>query len=146
MQIVTGDKICLNSSYSLQKLLHLCTKGFVTKELLDLHFWMNWRTLHPTSSSSWCVSHVLESMHHWLVTYWDSCFERRDYRYITSPIWFWSNDSTIGWYQVLGFFLLVTACFDNNGFSVVVTLKSPGAEGFASVAFPIRKQITCVKI
>ena len=30
---------------------------------------MNWRTLQPTFSSSWCVSHVLESVHHWLLTY-----------------------------------------------------------------------------
>ena len=32
------------------------------------------------------VSHVLRSVHHWLVTYWDSCIERKDYRYNTSPI------------------------------------------------------------
>ena len=70
MQIVTGDKICLISSYSLWKLLRFCAKGFVTKELLDFHCLMNWRTLQPTSSSSWCVSHVRRSMHHWLVTYW----------------------------------------------------------------------------
>ena len=25
--------------------------------------WMNWRTLHPTSFSSWCVSHILGSVH-----------------------------------------------------------------------------------
>ena len=25
--------------------------------------WMNWRTLQPTSFSSWCVSHVLGSVH-----------------------------------------------------------------------------------
>jgi len=30
---------------------------------------MNGRTLQPTSSLSWCVSHVLGSVHHWLVTY-----------------------------------------------------------------------------
>ena len=32
------------------------------------------------------VSHVLGSVHHWLVTYWDLCIERRDCRYNTSPI------------------------------------------------------------
>ena len=52
MQIVTEDKICPSSSYSLQKLLRLCAKGFVTKELLDLYRWMNWRTLQPTSFSN----------------------------------------------------------------------------------------------
>ena len=34
---------------------------------------MKWRTLQPTSYSSWCVSHVLGAVHHWLVTYWDPC-------------------------------------------------------------------------
>ena len=29
---------------------------------------MNWRTLQPTSSLSWCVSHVLRSVHHWLAS------------------------------------------------------------------------------
>ena len=37
--------------------------------------------------------------------------------------------------------LLVTACFDNSGFSRVVTLKSPGGV-FAVLVFPICKQIT----
>ena len=37
--------------------------------------------------------------------------------------------------------LLVTACFDNSGFSGVVTLKSPSGV-FAVLVFPIRKQIT----
>ena len=41
MQIVTGDRICPSSSYYLQKLLCLCTKGFVIKGLLDLHCQMN---------------------------------------------------------------------------------------------------------
>ena len=34
---------------------------------------MKWRTLQPTSSSSWCVSHVLGAVHNWFVTYWDPC-------------------------------------------------------------------------
>ena len=126
MQIVTGDRICPSSSYSLQKLLHLCTKGFVTKELFDLHCWMNRRTLQPISSSSWCVSHILGSVYHWLVTYWEPCIERRDCCYITSPIGYWGKGSTVGWYQALGFLLLVTICFDNSGFSVVVTFNSSG--------------------
>ena len=36
---------------------------------------------------------------------------------------------------------LVTVCFDNSGFSRVVTLNSPGGV-FASEVFPIYKQIT----
>ena len=117
---------CPSSSYSFQKLLHLCAKGFVTKELPNLHYWMNIRTLQPTSFSSWCVSHVLRFVHYQSVMYWDSCIEWRDCRYITSPIGYWGKGSTIGWYQVLGFFLLITACFDKSGFSRVVTLNSPG--------------------
>ena len=85
---------------------------------------MNWRILQPTSSSSWSVSHILESVHHWLVTYWDSCIERRDCCYNTSPIGYWDKGSTVSWYYVLGFLLLVTTCFDNNGFSGVMTLNS----------------------
>ena len=84
------------SSYSLLKLLCLCAKDFVTKELLDLHCWMNWRTLQPTSSSSLCVSHVLESLHHWLVMYWEPCIERKDCHYITSLIGYWGKGSTVG--------------------------------------------------
>ena len=34
---------------------------------------MKWKTLQPTSSSNWCVSHVLGTVHLWLVTYWDPC-------------------------------------------------------------------------
>ena len=96
--ILWPETICPSSSYSLQKLLHLCTKGFVTNELLDLYCWMNWRTLQSTSSSSWCVSHVLGSVHHWLVTYWEPCIKRRDCCYITSSIGYWGKGSTVGWY------------------------------------------------
>ena len=64
-------------------------------------------------------------MHHWLVTYWDLCIERRDYLYNTSPIGYWSKGSTVDWYWILEFLLFVTACIDNSGFSRVVTLNSP---------------------
>ena len=37
--------------------------------------------------------------------------------------------------------LLVTAYYDNSGFSRVMTLKSP-SEAFALEVFPIHKQIT----
>ena len=56
------------------------------------------------------VSHVLRSVHHWLVTYCDSCIERRDCRYNTSLIGYWGKGSTVGWYEILGFLLFVTAC------------------------------------
>ena len=48
----------------------------------------------------------------------------RDCHYIISPIGYWGKSSTVCWYQVLRFLLLVTTCFDNNGFLGVVTLNS----------------------
>ena len=42
----------------------------------------------------------------WLVTYLESCIERRDCNYITSPIVYWGKGSTVGWYKVLGFLYL----------------------------------------
>ena len=62
----------------------------------------------------------------WLVTYWEPCIERRDCHYIASPIVCWGKGLTVGWYYVLRFFLLVIACFDNNGFSRVMTINSSG--------------------
>ena len=64
-------------------------------------------------------------MHHWLVTYWKSCIEQKDCCYITSSIGYWGKGSTVGSYYVLGFLFLVTAGFDNSGFSGLVTLNSP---------------------
>ena len=49
----------------------------------------------------------------------------RDCCYITSLIGYWGKGSTIGWYQVLEFLLLVIAYFDNSGFLGVMTLNSP---------------------
>ena len=69
----------------------------------------------------------------------------RDCHYITSPIVYWGKGSTVSWYQVLRFFLLVTAYFDNSEFSRMVTVNSPSGVRFAQVVFPIRKQITYVK-
>ena len=48
------------------------------------------------------VSHVLVSVHHWLVTYWNLCIEWRDCRYNTSPIEYWGKGSTVGWYYEIG--------------------------------------------
>ena len=75
----------------------------------------------------------------WLVTYWKPCIKRRDCHYITSPIVYWGKDSTVGWCTRIP--LLVIACFDNSGFSRVVTLNSLD-EVFALEVFPIPKQIT----
>ena len=58
--------------------------------------------------------------------YWELCIEMRECHYITSPIGYWGKSSTISWYLVLAFLLLVIACFDNSGFLGMVTLNSPG--------------------
>ena len=42
------------------------------------------------------VSHILGFMHHWLVTYWDSCIEQKDFHYNTSPIGYYGKGSTVG--------------------------------------------------
>jgi len=62
-------------------------KSFATKNLCS-----------QQSFSSWWISHVLGSMHHWLVTYWDSCIKWRYCRYNTSLIGYWGKGSTVGWY------------------------------------------------
>ena len=126
MQIVTGDN-CPTLSSSLQKLLRLCAEGFVTKEVLDLH------RLHELKNF---VANIflkvgvlityLDLCINWLVTYWEPYIEMRDCHYITSLIGYQGKGSTVNWYQVLGFLLLVTTCFDNSRFSGVVFLNSPG--------------------
>ena len=46
--------------------------GFVTRCLLIINI-DEVKNFATTSSSSWCVSHVLGDVHIWLVTYWDPC-------------------------------------------------------------------------
>ena len=46
--------------------------------------------------------------------------KKRDCHYRTSSIRYWDKGLTVGWYKGL------TACFDNSGFSGVVTLKLLG--------------------
>ena len=64
------------------------------KSFLIFIVWINWRTLQPTSFLSWCVSHVLGSVHrlvshilevvHWkkrlsLWMYWDKqCIQKKN--------------------------------------------------------------------
>ena len=60
--------------YSLwKKLLYLYALGFCNQVLLDLHCWWSEEICSQQSSSSWCVSHVLGAVHHWLITYLDPC-------------------------------------------------------------------------
>ena len=68
--------------------------------------YMNWRTLQPTSFSSWwsscilgstqLVSHVLGAVH----------WKGEICHYRTSPIGYWEKCSIIGWYKVLRFLYL----------------------------------------
>ena len=79
-------KKCPSSLFFLKKLLRLYAKVFVTKELPNLHCWWTKELCSQQSSWSWWVSHVLGSVHHWLVMYGDSIIKRRECRYNTSPI------------------------------------------------------------
>ena len=71
-------RMCLSSLFSLKKLLHLYAKGFIIKEVLDLHCWWTEEFCNQQPLQIAGVNHILGSMHHWLVTYWDSCIERKD--------------------------------------------------------------------
>ena len=105
-------KKCPSSLFFLKKLLRLYAKVFVTKELPNLHCWWTEELCSQklfkllelvTNWDSWKgVCHVLGSMHHWLVTYWDSCIKGKDCRYNTNQIGYWGKGSTIGWYFGIG--------------------------------------------
>ena len=60
---VTGNLVCPSSSFSWRSCYVYTPKGFVTKQLHDLHCVINIRTLQPTSFSSWWLSRVLGSTH-----------------------------------------------------------------------------------
>ena len=64
-----------SSLFSLKKLLHLYAKGFVIKELSDIHCWWTEELWSQQPFQVARVSHVLGFVYHWLVTYWDSCIE-----------------------------------------------------------------------
>ena len=102
-------------------------QGFVTKELLDLHHLDELKNFAANILLKLvCQSRTGNPCIDWLVMYLEPCIKRRDCHYITSPIGYQGKCSTVGQYQVLEFLLLVTICFDNSGFSGVVTLNSPG--------------------
>ena len=42
----------------------------------------------------------------WLVTYWEPCIKRRDSHHRISPIRYWGNGLTVGWYKILEFLYL----------------------------------------
>ena len=127
IQIVIGDN-CPSSLSLLQKLLRLCAKGFVTNELLDLHRLDELKNFVANIFLKVGVLVTyLDSYIDWLVTYWELCIGMRDCHQITSPIGYWGKGSTVGWYQILRFILLITVCFNNSGLSGIVTLNSSGA-------------------
>ena len=79
-------KKCPSSLFSLKKLLRLYAKSFVTKEFRDLHCWWTDELCSQQHLQVAGVSHILGSMHHWLVTYWGSYIERKDCHNNTSSI------------------------------------------------------------
>ena len=83
-----------SSSFSLKKLLRLHAKSFVTKEFPDLHYWWSEELCSQHLLQVVGVSHIMGSMHHWLVSYRDSCIERKDCHYNTSSIRYWGKGST----------------------------------------------------
>ena len=61
---VTVCKKCPSSLFSLKKLLRLYAKGFVTKELLDLHYWWTKELCSQQPLQVAGVSYVLRFVHH----------------------------------------------------------------------------------
>ena len=129
---------CPNSSYSLQKLLRLCTKGFVTKEFLDLHCLDKLKNF----TANIFLKLVCQS-HTWIRT---SIGQSRTWSYalkeeivITLQVQLCIGvrvQLQIGIGTEIP--LLVTACCDNSEFSGVVTLKSLSVV-FAMQIIPIHK-------
>ena len=91
-----------SSLFSLNKLLCFYVKGFMTKELPNLHYYWTKELCSQKHLQVDGVSHVLGSVHHWLVKYWNLCIERKDCRYNTSPIGYWSKGLTVSWYFGIG--------------------------------------------
>ena len=58
------ETIYPSSSFSWRSCCICTPKVLWPTSFLIFIVWMNWRTLQPTSFSSWCVSHVLRSLHH----------------------------------------------------------------------------------
>ena len=57
------ETICSSSSFSWRSCYVSAPRVLKPMSFWIFIVWMNWRTLQPTSFSSWCVSHVLESVH-----------------------------------------------------------------------------------
>ena len=83
--ILCPETICPSSSFSLEVVASL-HQGFCDQGASWSSCWWIEELCSQHSSSSWCGSHILGSVYHWLVMYWDSCIERRDCHYITSLI------------------------------------------------------------
>ena len=66
MQKLTECLILSERSYCV-----FAPQGFITKCFLILL--ISEELCSQQFSSSWCVTHILGAVHHWLVTYWDLC-------------------------------------------------------------------------
>ena len=67
---------------------------------------MNWRTLQPTTFSTWWLKSRIVIRAIGLSRTWEPCIKRGNCHYRTSPIGYWGKGSTVGWYKVLGFLYL----------------------------------------
>ena len=105
MQIVTGDKICPNSSFSWRSCCICTPLGFVTKEFRDLHCVDVLKNFAANIFLKLvCKLRTGIRTSNYLVTYWKPCIERRDFYYRIGLIGYWGKGSTVGWYKVLRFF------------------------------------------
>ena len=100
MQIVTGERICPNSSYSLQKLLRLCAKGFVIKEFRNFHRFYELKNF---------IANIFLKL------------ECQSCTWIHASIGQLCTQSR----ALKGEIVTTYTCFDNSGFLGVVTLNSP---------------------
>ena len=135
-QIVTRDRVLPQFIFLVKKLLCLCTIGFCNQGASRSSSCDKLKNFAANSLLQLVIEVAYWDPRNWLVTYWELCITRRDCHYKTSLIWYQGKGSTIGWYKVLGFLLLVTICFDNSGFSGVMTLNSPDGVWFCLGGFP----------
>ena len=105
-QIVTEDRIFPSLSFLWRSCCVCAPLGFVTKHLLDLHRLDELKNFVANNLLQLVIEVVYQDPCNWLVTYWELCIKRRDFHYITSPIGYGGNGSTVGWYKILRFLYL----------------------------------------
>ena len=105
-QIVTGDRICPNSSLLCRSCYIYTPQNFMTKYLLDFHHLDELKNFATNNLLQLVIEVTYQDPRNWLVTYQEPCITRRDCHYRTNPIGYWCKGSAVGWYKVLGFLYL----------------------------------------